>query len=146
MKFDRTQPVEVTADALEVDDIAHTGRFSGNVNVKQGDFRLRSDDLTIIYAKNEDQKASGQTGKIDKLIAAGNVVIQSLQEKAKSNKAIYDLQKSEILLEGDVLVTRADGAISGSRVKIETQSRKIYVLSDPKKRVQAVIKLDEVQK
>jgi len=100
LEFDATQPVEIIADKLTVDDIMHQGHFSGHVNIKQGDFHLSSDKVTVFYdktAKNE------KAGRIKKFIASGHVLISSPTEKVKSDKAIYHVISEKISLEGHIL-------------------------------------------
>lgn len=44
------QPVEVTADALQVDQKTGLATFSGHVVIGQGEMRLAADRVTVTYA------------------------------------------------------------------------------------------------
>lgn len=50
-KHDSTQPVEITSDALEVDQAAGKAVFTGTVKVAQGELRMASDRLEVFYVQ-----------------------------------------------------------------------------------------------
>lgn len=142
LKFDASKPVEVLADNLTVDDIAHSGLFSGNVNIKQGDFHLSSDTVKIFYDKT---KSGNKNGRIKKFIASGHVVITSPDEKVKSNKATYNLTSEKIFLEGDILLIRKEAKLSSTSATIDLKNRHIDMRSSPKKRIYSIIYLDKIK-
>lgn len=142
--FDRTKPVEITADNLTVDDIQNRGDFEGNVDVIQGDFRLRASRLSIFYDRNaKNDNITGQ-GKIRNLVATGNVTLSTRTESARSNRIDYNLIQKMIYLQGNVLITRVNGTISGETVEINTATRHIKIKSQKNKRVRTVIHLDKL--
>ena len=142
LKFDTSKPVEVLADNLTVDDLAHNGVFYGNVNIKQGDFHLSSDKVTIFYDKT---KNGNKNGRIKKFIASGHVVITSPDEKVKSSKALYNVISEKIILEGNILLIRKEATLSGTSAIIDLKNRNIDMLSSPKKRIYSIIYLDKIK-
>ena len=50
-KHDSDQPVEITSDALEVDQAAGKAVFTGTVKVAQGELRMASDRLEVFYVQ-----------------------------------------------------------------------------------------------
>ncbi len=110
---DSNAPVDVEADRIEVQDRADRAIFSGNVNAKQTDLRLQSSRLTVAYAKD------GDTTQIQRLDAAGNVIVTSPTERATGNFAIYDLNKKLITMLGNVNLVRGDSNVRGGRLVID---------------------------
>lgn len=143
LAFDANKPIEVVADKLTVDDITHQGYFSGSVNIKQGDFHLSSNKVTIFYDKTAKNK---KAGRIKKFIASDHVLISSPTEKIKSDKATYHMAHEEITLEGNILLTREDAILSGDSAILNLKTRHIDIQSSPKKRIYSVIYLDKLEK
>lgn len=102
-------PVEITADQLEVAQSASTAAFTGNVLVIQGGLRLSSDRLTVEYVQ-------GDKTKIDRLVAEGNVLLSTPAEAAESARAIYTLTSQQLEMTGDVVLTQAGNVMSGEKL------------------------------
>ena len=83
LDHDSSQPVEITADVLELDQASGTAVFSGSVTVGQGDLRLTADTLTALYAED--------SSSVDRMEATGNVTLVSGAEAAEAERAVYDL-------------------------------------------------------
>lgn len=114
MSLDPGQPVEVTADRLEVDQSTGSGAFIGNVIVAQGDLRLSAGRVEIEYARGEGATASG----IARLHASEGVTLVTATEAAEGREAIYDIAAGTIVLSGDVLLTQGANALSGDRLTV----------------------------
>jgi lipopolysaccharide export system protein LptA len=100
---DVNAPVEITADALSVDQETGSAKFEGNVLIAQGDMRLSADQVTVTYAK--------ERAKIARLNAAGNVTLVSGNDAAEAQKADYDIDGGVVVMRGDVLVSQAGMAL-----------------------------------
>lgn len=104
-------PVEVTADALQVDQQTGLATFTGNVLIGQGDMRLSADRVTVTYAENNPQK-------ISKLQAQGNVTLASGKDAAEAQAADYDVASGNVVLTGDVLLTQGQNVLAGEKVTV----------------------------
>lgn len=112
---DTNQPVDVAADRIEVQDRADRAIFSGNVDVRQGNLRLSSSRLTVAYAD--------QSGiDIQRLEASGGVTLRSPSETARSQVAIYDLQRRVVTMIGGVTLTRGPSNVNGGRLVLDLDS------------------------
>ena len=140
LHFDKNKPIEITANTLVIDDVKNQGNFAGNVNIRQNEFNLSSDNITVIYDRND---GKGDNNKIKKIIALGNVLISSPAEKVTSNKATYDVINEKITLDGDILITRAEGVLSGDIATIDLKTRHIDIKSRNNKRIYSVIHLKD---
>ena len=114
--FDRSAPVEVAADSLEVDQATGRATLTGNVVVAQGELRLSAQRITVDYATTAGDR------RIKRLNAAGDVLIVAGQDAAEGQEATYTLDTSEILLSGDVLVTQDGSTLAGDRLAIDLGS------------------------
>lgn len=145
-KHDSTQPVEITSDALEVDQAAGKAVFTGTVKVAQGELRMASDRLEVFYVQppadpkdgaakagatktdtakpdvaKPDAPAGGapRGGGIDHMIATGNVTLTTGAEAAEAEKASYVVATGIVEMEGDVLLTQGPNALSGEKLYID---------------------------
>lgn len=120
-------PVDVTSDRIEVQDRADRAVFSGNVHVVQADMTLDTDRLTVAYSGG--QAASGL--QINRLDAAGGVVVHSPSETAKGDFGVYDLNRKLITLIGNVQLTRENNLVNGSRLVIDLDSGRAVIDGGP---------------
>ena len=114
IRHDSSLPVEITADTLGVDQGAGTAEFKGSVKAGQGTLRLSADRLLVEYASGE-----GSTGKIDRMLAFGNVTMSNGAEAAEAQEAVYTVSNGLVRMTGDVLLTQGQNAISGQVLNID---------------------------
>lgn len=107
---DPTQPVEITADSLSVDQDTGIAIFTGNVVVGQGALRLSAGEVRVVYDE--------ATGNIDRLSITGGVTFVTETEAAEAQSAEYDIDGGRLVLSGDVLVTQGASAISADRMNV----------------------------
>ena len=112
---DTDAPVDVAADRIEVQDRADRAIFSGNVEVRQGDLRLSTARLTVAYAN-----AGGI--EIQRLEATGGVLLRSPSETARSQFAIYDLDRRLVTMIGGVTLVRGGNQVQGGRLVLDLDS------------------------
>ena len=105
-------PVDVASDRIEVMDRADRAVFSGNVQVRQGDLQLNTARLTVAYAN-----AGGI--EIKRLEAAGGVLLRSPSETARSQFAIYDLDRRLVTMIGGVTLVRGQSRVQGGRLVLD---------------------------
>ena len=120
-------PVDVTSDRIEVQDRADRAVFSGNVHVVQADLTLDTQRLTVAYSGG--QGANGL--QINRLDAAGGVVVHSSSETAKGDFGVYDLDHKLITLIGNVQLARENNLVNGSRLVIDLNSGRAVVDGGP---------------
>ena len=116
--FDSGQPVEISADALAVDQNSGEATFEGNVLVVQGDVRMSAARMVIEYATDGSDAANG----ISRLLASGGVTLVTATDAAEAREAVYSVADSQVTMAGDVLLTQGPNAISGERLVIDLTS------------------------
>jgi lipopolysaccharide export system protein LptA len=114
VKQNTNLPVQIDADALEIQQEKKVAVFTGNVAARQGDLVLRSDSLAVDYGSPKgDQKKKDGAPEISKLRAKGKVQLVSPTESARGDWAIYDVPGRVITMGGDVVLTRGDNVLQG---------------------------------
>lgn len=113
---DPNAPIEVTADALSVNQSDGTAIYTGNVLVAQGEMRMAADRVLVVYA--EEQRA------IDRIEATGGVTFVSGTEAAEADRAEYQLSNSTVVMTGDVLLTQGPNALTSERMVVNLKSGK----------------------
>ena len=110
-------PVVVEADQMSSTEESNTVLFLGNVDAKQGDLRILSDEMTVYYhdvaAENED--ASAQQ-KIEKLVCVGSVELSSADWLGTSDQMIYYAGNRKVFLIGDAKAWQGDNMVSGEKI------------------------------
>jgi len=110
MEQDTTQPVEVTADQLSVNNADGTAVFSGNVAVTQGDMTLSAAEVRVTYGATP--------GQIDALVASGGVTITNLADKASAAEAVYTIDTGVVVMTGDVQLAQGSSTMRGQKLTI----------------------------
>lgn len=118
LSHDSSLPVEITSDRLDLDQSAGSAVFAGQVKVGQGALRLAADRVEVFY----DQAASGSTGKVQRMVASGNVTLANGTEAAEADNAVYEVAAGTIVMEGNVLLTQGQNALSSERLNIDLNS------------------------
>ena len=118
---DSNAPIDVSADRMDVQDRADRAVMAGNVHVKQQELTLDTARLTIAYTNG----AGGL--KMQRLDAAGGVVVKSPTETARGSFGVYDLNRKLITLVGGVSLIRQQSQINGSRLVIDLTTGRAVV-------------------
>jgi lipopolysaccharide export system protein LptA len=108
LRQDTSLPVEVSADALRIDQSDGRAVFSGNVVAAQGDLRLTAGEVRVEYAE-------GGSG-IGELIATGGVRVSTPADSAEAAEARYDVTTGILTLSGAVKLTQGQATIAGERL------------------------------
>jgi lipopolysaccharide export system protein LptA len=143
----RGTPVRIQAVALEVRDKDKQAVFSGNVQVVQGDTTLKSKTLIVFYegdAANaggpvaQGKKGEGQQ-QMRRMEAKGGVTVKQKDQVATGDTADYDVRANTITLNGNVVVTRGQDVLKGSRLVVDLTTSVSKFESAPGQRIDMMI-------
>ncbi len=115
--LDTDEPIEISADSLEVKQDQNVAVFTGNVDAIQGDIRFRANRLTVHYRSGEDGEAGGNV--IRRIDASGSVFVTSGRETAQGESGVYDVENNLITLARNVVLTRGENVIRGDRLVLD---------------------------
>ncbi len=127
---DRRQPIEITAQQLEILRLQQKSIFTGEVVAQQGEMTLKADRLVVFFLADE----SG----IERLEATGNVVFSQLERKATADRAVYRQDDETLQLFGNAEVTQGQNRIAGDEVIFYVRENRSLVKSSDRQRVKAV--------
>ena len=115
IRSDTSQPVEVTADQLSVNQTDGTATFTGNVVVIQGDLRLGATTVRVEYATDD-------RTRVERIVASGGVTLVSAAEAAEAKDAVYTVANGQVVMTGDVLLTQNGGTIAGQKLSVDLKT------------------------
>lgn len=136
-EFNKNDPIYITADWMEFDQIKNTITYKGHVVATQGDMTVRSETLMANY--NPDMK------QIKQIVAEGKVNATQGNRIATGDKAVFDDQAKTLTLTGSPIMRQGNSQISGSRVIYFVEQDKAVVEGDGNVRVRATIFPEELQ-
>lgn len=110
LEQDTTQPVQVGADQLAVNNADGSAVFSGNVEVTQGEMTLKAGEVRVKYGADQSE--------IEQLIASGGVTISNLADTASSSEAVYTIASGVIVLTGNVQLAQGPSTMQGQKLTI----------------------------
>jgi lipopolysaccharide export system protein LptA len=148
-------PLRITAARLEADQKEGTIVFSGEVKALYGDSTLYSDKL-LVYLKNQPAPPKGAAkppqeqaeqsplgdlgaGKIDRIVAKGQVRFVQADRVATGEEAIYYKDRDEVVLRGNPQLWQAENTLKGERIVFNLKTNKVLVESSPQRRVEALL-------
>jgi lipopolysaccharide export system protein LptA len=108
-------PIDVASDRIELQDRANRAILSGNVRIKQAEMTLAAARVTVSYT-GQVSEGSPQVSRLD---AAGGVTVNRPDQSARSQYAVYDLNRRVITMVGGVTLRQAGNTVSGGRLSID---------------------------
>lgn len=113
-------PIQIEADHMSSTEKTNTVLFTGNVDAKQKDVRIRSNEMTVYYtpaATSTGKKAAKKTSQqVEKLICTGNVEISKGEWLGTSNKMIYLAKKRQVILIDNAKAYQGQNMVSGEKI------------------------------
>lgn len=106
---DSNAPVNYAADRIELQDKAKRVILSGNVDITQGDLRMKAARTTVAYTNTDSLK-------IQRLDATGGVTVTRGNETARGDVAVYDFNSRIITMAGNVALRRGTDTLNGGRL------------------------------
>jgi lipopolysaccharide export system protein LptA len=120
---DSTAPINFGADHIELQDKANRAILSGNVAVHQAEMTLNAARMTVAYT-GQVVDGSPQVSRLD---AAGSVMVTRPNQTARSQFAVYDLNKRNITMLGGVVLIQGGNTVNGSRLTINLDTGRAVI-------------------
>jgi lipopolysaccharide export system protein LptA len=122
-RHDSGAPIDFGADRIELQDKANRAVLSGSVSVRQAEMTLTAARMTVAYT-GQVVDGSPQVSRLD---ASGGVSVTRPEQSARSQFAVYDLQRREIIMIGNVMLMQGGNPVNGGRLRIDLDSGKAYI-------------------
>ncbi len=137
---DEGGPIQVDADNGEILDREKKAVYWGNVDVIQGDARLRAEKIEVFYSGTESAGGiGGGFGELRTIVASGDVFYVTPDFKARGDVGTYDAVAGTITLEGDVVVSRCNDVATGERLVLLLGEGRSLLTAGEDERVRMVI-------
>lgn len=121
---DTNAPIDIDADHSEVLYNDNRAIYSGHVRARQADMTITATYVRIAYTMPKNSKTGEASPQMQRLDASGGVTIQTPDEMAKGEIAIYDVPKRLVTLVGHVEMVRGDSVVHGARLIIDLNTGK----------------------
>jgi lipopolysaccharide export system protein LptA len=123
-RHDSSAPIDFGADRIELQDKANRAVLTGNVQVKQAEMTLTSSRMTVAYTG----QVIGGNPQVSRLDAAGGVTVRRPDQTAKSQYAIYDINRRVITMLGAVSLTQGGGnTVNGGRLTLNLDTGRAII-------------------
>ena len=116
-------PIDFGADQIELQDRANRAVLSGNVNVRQAEMSLAAARMTVNYTG----QVVGGSPQVSRLDAAGGVTVRRPDQTARSQYAVYDLNRRVITMIGGVTLNQAGNNVNGGRLTINLDTGRAVI-------------------
>jgi lipopolysaccharide export system protein LptA len=110
---DQSQPINISADAVELDDGRHTSTYTGHVEVQQGSMRLWAERVTVQHEPSRRPAHIVATGSPARY---RQVTDQGKEVKAHALRMEYDAASNAILLIDQAELTQGKDRFSSDRI------------------------------
>lgn len=120
---DSGAPINFDAAHIELQDRANRAILSGGVTVKQAEMTLKAARMTVAYT-GQVVEGSPQISRLD---ATGGVTVTRPDQTARSNFAVYDLNKRVVTMLGSVTLIQSGNTVSGGRLTINLDTGRAII-------------------
>lgn len=114
-RHDSSAPIDFDARSIQLDDRANRVLLSGDVRIRQSDLALNAARVTVTYTGAVLDGAPQAT----RLDAAGGVTFTRPDQSARSQYAVYDINRRMITMLGGVTLTQGANTVRGGRLSID---------------------------
>ncbi|MFW2850919.1 LptA/OstA family protein [Sphingomonas sp. TX0543] len=123
-RHDSTAPIDFGANQIQLQDKANRAVLTGNVAVKQAEMTLNAQRMTVAYTG---QVVDGNP-QVSRLDAAGGVVVRRPNQVAKSQYAVYDLNRRIITMIGGVSLEQGgSNTVNGGRLTLNLDTGRAVI-------------------
>lgn len=120
-------PIYINSERTESLERERKVLLIGNVDIQQGDARLRADTVTLIFAERSNADSAGvggSFGQVQTMLAEGGVFYVTPELKAKGDHGTYDAATDTITITGNVALMRDRDVAEGQTLKVEVGNRR----------------------
>lgn len=122
-RHDSSAPINFGADHIELQDKANRAILAGNVSVRQAEMTLNAARMTVAYT-GQVVDGSPQVSRLD---ASGGVTVTRPDQTARSQYAVYDLDRRVVTMLGAVTLIQAGNTVNGGRLTINLDTGRAVI-------------------
>ena len=124
---DSDQPILVEAEKATYR--GNLTLLTGDVRVRQGDARIKSDDMEVYRQKNaNDSTGNLSLGAVTRIVAIGNFSYRTPTDVVTGDKGVYNRKSGIITVTGNVTVGKPGSSkLSGERLVYDLETKRARV-------------------
>jgi lipopolysaccharide export system protein LptA len=108
-QHDGNAPISISSDSFQADLNAKSGTYTGNVVIVQADMKLRANLV----------KLTTVNGKADKVVASGNVVVDSPKSGiVTGDNGVYAIVPRTVVMTGNVVLRKGKDVMRGMQLTV----------------------------
>jgi len=132
--FAEDAPIHIEADRMTSTENTNSVVFNGDVDAKQADVRIRSDEMTVFYTKadTKTKAPSSTTQQVEKLICIGNVEITRGEWLGTSKKMVYLSKERQVILTDNAKAWQGQNMVSGEKIIYYLDEGRSEVIGGPR--------------
>jgi lipopolysaccharide export system protein LptA len=133
---DKDQPVQLSADSVDMDEGKEISVYKGDVDLRQGSMRLQADQVTIQHRGQQPEKVIATGSPVRFQQDSGNGLV-----KARAQRAEYEVNSEVLVLIGKASLTRAGNTTRSDRIVYDRVRHQVKAgaAAQGKQRVQITI-------
>ena len=131
--FASEPPIQIEANHMVSMEDSNSVQFSGDVDAKQGEVRIRCDEMTVYYTKapKKAPKVEKKTQQVEKLYCDGNVEVTKKDWLGTSQKLVYLKKVRQVILTGNAKAWQGQNMVSGAKIIYYVDEGRSEVVSGP---------------
>jgi lipopolysaccharide export system protein LptA len=128
-------PIHIEADRMTSTEQTNSVVFTGEVDAKQADVRIRSDEMTVYYTQqSKDQKdktgEKSASQQVEKLVCIGNVEITRGEWLGTAKKMTYLSKERQVILTDNAKAWQNQNMVSGDKIIYYLDEGRSEVIGD----------------
>lgn len=125
-------PIQIEADRMSSTERTSSVVFTGDVDAKQGDVRIRSDEMTVYYTQSEQDPKTEKTAsqQVEKLVCVGNVEITRGEWLGTAKKMTYLSKERQVILTDNAKAWQNQNIVSGDKIIYYLDEGRSEVIGD----------------
>ncbi len=113
------EPISIAADRMSATEKKNSVTFSGNVDARQGDIRIRADRMEVFYTQKEKSSAPGKEAakqQVERMVCTGKVEISRTNWLGTADRLDYLERKRKVILSGNAKVWQDKNMVTGDKI------------------------------
>ncbi|MEM9741811.1 MAG: lipopolysaccharide transport periplasmic protein LptA [Pseudomonadota bacterium] len=136
---DANQPINIAADAAQLDQKQQQAVYTGNVVVNQGTLKVEADRMVIEYRNK----------KVSRIICSGSPASYEQQlegeqgrVRATAAEITYYTREERLLLNGDAILLQGGNEIRGNEIRYDIVAGRVDAESKPNQPIRMILEPD----
>ncbi len=145
---DESAPIHIEADRMLSLEDKNSVIFTGNVDARQGNVIIRSQEMTVYYTQNKDSSQKNTSKQVKKLICKRRVSVTQEDWLGTGERMDYYARDRKVILSGNAKAWQGQNMVAGKTITYYLDEKRSIVEQDPAKqgRVSATLHPDEDRK